>query len=274
MLVGYGLGWGIRGSAWGTVLAQLVEGAGFALVVASTARRAGAELTARGGGVRQGAVVGGPLVVRTASLVTVTVAATALAARIGDRDVAAHQIAYQVLLFLAFALDALAIAGQAMIGRLLGAADAAQARAAARRMLEWGVLAGIGFAVVVLSARLEIAAVFTSVAGVRRLVAELLVFVALLQPLNAIVFVLDGVLIGAGDQRYLAAAMLAATLGVFAPAAVAVAASGAGILVLWSALVAWFAARGFGVGLRYLGSGWQVTGPRRARGLTSSRTAA
>ncbi len=260
----FGLHWGIRGSAWGTVLAQLAEATGFALVVAHSARRARAHLAPRRAGVRRSAVVGGPLVVRTASLVAVTVTATALAARIGDRDVAAHQIAYQVLLFLAFALDALAIAGQAMIGRFLGASDPAQARAAARRMLEWGVVAGVAFAVVVLPARSGIAALFTDAVGVRHLVSELLVFVALLQPLNAVVFVLDGVLIGAGDQRYLAAAMLAATLGVFAPAAVAVAASDAGILVLWSALVAWFAARGLGVGLRYLGSGWQVTGPLRA----------
>jgi Na+-driven multidrug efflux pump len=84
--------------------------------------------------------------------------------------------------------------------------------------------------------------------------------VAFLQPLNAIVFVLDGVLIGAGDQRFLAMAMLVSTFAVFAPAALLVTLAGGGILALWGALSLWFAARAVGLGARYLGPRWQVTG--------------
>jgi putative MATE family efflux protein len=260
----FGLGWGIAGSAWGTVIAQTGAAAAYVAIVASTARAAGAARRPRRAGIRAVAVVGGPLVVRTASLLLVFLAATALAARQGDRDVAAHQIAYQVLLFLALSLDALAIAGQAMVGRLLGASDAAQARAAARRLLEWGVAVGVAFAVLLGAATPWLAAVFTDAPGVQDLATQLLVIVALLQPLNALVFVLDGVLIGAGDQRYLAGAMLAATFLGFVPAAGLVVGLHAGVVALWAALTCWFAARALGVGVRYLGRRWQVTGAVRA----------
>ncbi len=68
---------------------------------------------------------------------------TAIASRIGDAEVAAHQIALQLWFFLALALDAIAIAGQAIVGRDLGASDAAATRRSSRRMLEWGVVAGV-----------------------------------------------------------------------------------------------------------------------------------
>ena len=259
----FGFGWGIAGSAWGTVIAQTGSAVAFAVIVARTARAAGASPWPRRAGVRKVAVVGGPLIVRTASLIIVFVAATNLAARMGDREVAAHEVAFQVFMFLALSLDALAIAGQAMIGRFLGASDARQARAAAQRMLEWGVVVGVGVAVVLAATRPWIAAVFTDVAGVRSLAEDLLLVVALLQPLNAVVFVLDGVLIGAGDQRYLARAMVGATLLGFVPAAALVSGLDAGVVALWGALACWFVARGIGVGLRYVGNRWQVTGAVR-----------
>jgi MATE family, multidrug efflux pump len=130
-------------------------------------------------------------------------------------------------------------------------------------MLDWGVVVGVGIAVVLAATRPWIAAVFTDVAGVRSLAADLLLIVALLQPLNAVVFVLDGVLIGAGDQRYLAKAMVGATLLGFVPAAALVSGLDAGVVALWGALSCWFVARGIGVGLRYAGSRWQVTGAVR-----------
>jgi Na+-driven multidrug efflux pump len=74
------------------------------------------------------------------------------------------------------------------------------------------------------------------------------------------VFVLDGVLIGAGDQRFLALAMIVATFGVYAPAAALVTIAGGGIVALWGALALWFVARAIGLGIRYLSPRWQVTG--------------
>jgi Na+-driven multidrug efflux pump len=78
-----------------------------------------------------------------------------------------------------------------------------------------------------------------------------------------VVFVLDGVLIGAGDQRYLAGAMLASTLLAFVPAVVAVTLLGGGLLWLWGAIALWILARGVTVAWRFAGTAWQVTGATR-----------
>ena len=260
----YGLDGGIAGSAWGTVTAQVSGATAYVVIVARSVRAEGASVWPRLAGVRQTAVVGGPLFVRTASLLAVFLAATNLAARMGDDEVAAHQIAFQTFLFLALSLDALAIAGQAMIGRFLGAADTSEARAAARRMMEWGVGVGVVFTLLLVAVDPWLVQVFTEDANVRDLARDLLLVVAALQPLNAVVFVLDGVLIGAGDQRFLAVAMMAATFGVFLPVAVLVSVIDAGIFALWGALALWFGARAVGLLLRYAGPRWQVTGAVRS----------
>ena len=260
----FGFDWGVAGSAWATVIAQVAAAAAFLTIIVRSVRAEGAALRPSREGVRQTAVVGGPLIVRTASLLAVFLATTNLAARSSDDAVAAHQIAFQVFLFLALSLDALAIAGQAMIGRHLGAVDAEKARAVARRMIEWGVLVGLAFGVVLLATGSLVVPIFTGDGGVRDLAVQLLLIVAILQPLNAVVFVLDGVLIGAGDQRFLAGAMVVATFGVFAPAAIGVTLAGGGIVALWGALALWIAARAVGLIGRYLGPRWQITGAVRA----------
>ena len=239
----YALDLGIAGSAWGTVAAQYGAAVAFLVVVGRGARRSGGSLRPRPTGIRANAAVGSRLVVRTGALLVTLLTATAIAARFGDDDVAAHQVAMQVLLFLALSLDALAIAAQAMVGRYLGADAVHDARASARRLLEWGVVAGVVLGVVVAVSRPWLAALFSNDSDVRALVEQLLWFVAALQPAAAVVFVLDGVLIGAGDAGYLAIAMLVATLAVYLPAALLVAALDAGLLWLWAAISLWMVAR-------------------------------
>jgi putative MATE family efflux protein len=260
----YGLDLGIAGSAWGTVLAQYGAALAYIAVTVRDVRRVHASVRPQAAGIRATASVGGRVVVRTGSLLAVFLAATAIASRIGDDDVAAHQIAFQVFLFLGLSLDAIAIAGQAMVGRFLGADDAGEARAAARRLIEWGVVVGVVFGVLLAILRPAIVPLFTPDPDVQALALQVLLIVAAMQPLNAVVFVLDGILIGAGDVTYLAVAMLVATLGVFAPAAVAVLALDGGLLWLWGALTLWMGARFIGMGIRFVGSRWQVTGAVRA----------
>src|SRR5690606_34934393 len=121
-----------------------------------------------------------------------------------------HQIAFEVWNLLAMGLDALAIAGQALVGSYLGAGDADRARQVSKRLLQLGVAASGALAVVVAATSPWVGALFTPDPDVARLVGFLLLWVALLQPVGAIAFVLDGVLIGAGDQRFLARAMAGA----------------------------------------------------------------
>jgi len=260
VLLVYGLHTGIAGSAWGTVLAQLTAALAYVVIIRRFARRTGARLRPDADGVTQVARIGGPLIVRTGSLLAVSLTVTALAARIDDVAVAAHQIAFQVNLLLALALDAIAIAAQAMVGRYLGAGEPDRARAAGVRMIELGIVAGLVVGLVVAATAPWFPDLFTDDRAVIDLAAQVLLVVAVMQPLAAVVFVLDGVLIGAGDQRYLALAMVVASFGVFAPLALLVAASGGGLLALWGAIAAWIVARAVGMVGRFIGPRWERVG--------------
>ena len=154
----------------------------------------------------------------------------------GNAAIAEHQIAFRAWTLLAFALDAIAIAGQAITGRYLGAGDVTGARAATNRMIGWGVAYGVMFRIVLVAAIPLLPAVFSAAPDVRRLLPAVLLMAAAQQPVAGVVFVLDGVLIGAGDQDYLALAGLAAAglaaAGVFAVGATLVIAQHAGLVAL------------------------------------------
>lgn len=258
----FGFDAGIAGSAWSTVIAQTGAAAVYLAIVGRHVRVERVGLRPDRAALGALATVSRDLFVRTAALRASLTIATAVAARIGVVDLGAHQVAFEIWSFLALVLDAIAIAGQAMVGRLLGADDAAGARAASRRMVEWGVVAGLVLAATVLALSGVLPGVFTNDPEVARLAGFLLVFVAVLQPVNAVVFVLDGVLIGAGDLRYLAWAMTLAALA-FVPVALAVLATGAGIGWLWGGLVVLMAARLVALGLRWRSGAWAVAGAVR-----------
>ncbi|MFJ7968003.1 MATE family efflux transporter [Streptomyces sp. NPDC096324] len=258
----YGVGLGIAGSAWGTVIAQCGMAAVYLHVVLRGARKHGASLRPDAAGIRACAQAGTPLLVRTLSLRAILLIATAVAARLGDADMAAHQIILSLWSLLAFALDAIAIAGQAIIGRHLGADDVRGAREACRRMLRWGLVTGLVLGVLVMAARPLFLPLFSGDPGVRDAALPALVMVAVSQPICGIVFVLDGVLMGAGDGPYLAWAMLL-TLAVFAPAALLVPVLGGGLTALWGAMTLMMAVRMLTLWLRSRSGRWIVTGATR-----------
>ncbi len=262
VLLVYGFGLGIAGSAWGTVAAQWAMAAVYLVVVVRGARRHGASLRPDAAGIRTSAQAGAPLLVRTLSLRAVLMIATAVAARLGDADVAAHQIILTLWSLLAFALDAIAIAGQSIIGRYLGAGDEEGARAACRRMVEWGIAAGVVLGVLVVLSRPLFVPLFTGDQLVRDTLLPALLVVAVSQPISGVVFVLDGVLMGAGDGPYLAWAMLA-TLAVFAPVALLVPVLGGGLTALWWAMVLMMAVRMATLWWRTRSGRWVVTGASR-----------
>ncbi|MFG2636106.1 MATE family efflux transporter [Streptomyces sp. NPDC048362] len=258
----YGAGLGIAGSAWGTVIAQCAMAAVYLTVVVRGARRHGASLRPDAAGIRASAQAGVPLLVRTLSLRAILVIATAVAARLGDADIAAHQIILSLWSLLAFALDAIAIAGQAIIGRYLGAGDAQGAREACRRMIQWGIATGIVLDLLVVVSRPLFLPLFTSDSAVTDTALPALLMVALSQPICGIVFVLDGVLMGAGDGPYLAWAMVV-TLAVFTPVALLVPTFGGGLTALWAAMMLMMAVRMLTLWLRTRSGRWIVTGATR-----------
>ncbi|RPF34807.1 MATE family efflux transporter [Streptomyces sp. TLI_185] len=258
----YGAGLGIAGSAWGTVIAQCGMAVVYLTVVVRGARRHGASLRPEAAGIRTSAQAGVPLLVRTLSLRAILMIATAVAARLGDADIAAHQIILSLWNLLAFALDAIAIAGQAIIGRCLGAGDTQGARDACRRMVQWGIAVGVVLGVLVVAARPLFLPLFTSDTVVKDAALPALLVVALSQPICGVVFVLDGVLMGAGDGPYLAWAMVL-TLVVFAPLALLVPALGGGLTALWAAMTLMMAVRMLTLWLRTRSGRWIVTGATR-----------
>ena len=148
-------------------------------------------------------------------------------ARVGPARLGAHQIAFQLFVFLALVLDALAIAAQVMVGRMLGAGDAAGARAAAGRMIGWSVVLGALFGLVLLALGDVIPRRSRATTAVIAQAHEIWWLFAAMMPLNGAVFALDGILIGAGDTRFLMWGMLAAA-AVYVPVALLALAQGLG----------------------------------------------
>jgi putative MATE family efflux protein len=256
----YGFGWGLAGSAWATVVAQLGMGAAFVVVLlrhpADSRRPSFAAM-------RPLARIGGQIFVRTASLYGSFVVASAVLARVGDASLGAHQIAFQLFVFLALVLDAIAIAGQVIVGRSLGAGDPDGAHRAALRMIEWAVVAGALFCAVMLALIDVVPHAFTDDPAVVERAQEIWLLFALMQPANGAVFALDGILIGAGDTRFLMWGMLFATLGVFVPVTLASLAFDWGIVGVWCGLVGLIAARLATCAWRFAGGRWAVTGATR-----------
>ncbi|HYF73873.1 MAG TPA: MATE family efflux transporter, partial [Nocardioides sp.] len=245
LLLVYPAGLGLAGSALGSVLAQVASAAAFVVVVVRATRRHGAALRPDLPGIRAAGRAGVPLVVRTLTLraafllTTYVVTAAAVGARDQEVDLATHQLALTIWGFLAFALDAIAIAAQAITGRALGAGDVAGTRQITRRMVVWGAASGLVTGAVVAGLSPVLGHLFTADAAVHDLLVPVLLVVAAGQPVAGVVFVLDGVLIGAGDGRYLAWAGVVVLL-VYAPAALVAVLAGGGLLAVWVAFAAVF----------------------------------
>lgn len=254
-----GLGYGIGASALSTVVAQVGTGLVFAFGVGRWARGVGVGLRPDPAAVAALALAGRALMLRAIALRGSFTLAAAVAARIGVTELAAHQVALQIWATLTLALDAVAIAGQALTGRWLGAGDVERARSAARRMIELDVAVGAAAGLGLLAIREPLAQVFSTDAAVVAATASVLVWVAVSQPLSGYVFALDGILIGAGDLAYLGRSMgVAAAL--FAGLALWMLQVGTTLAWLWVALIVFMALRAVAVWWRWRSDRWIVLG--------------
>jgi len=258
----YALGLGVAGSALGTVMAQLGAAAWLCTVVVRGARGYAAPLRPDRPGIRAAASANAPLFARTVLLRISLLTMTFVAAAQGDVALASHQIAFTLWYLLAMPPESFAIASQALVGHALGAGEPATAKAVSRRALAWGLGSGLALALLLVVLRPAYIPIFTTDPAVRDLVWSLALVVAASQPIGALLYVLDGILIGAGDTRYLAWTMLVALL-TFLPLAGAVLVTEAGIVALWWALTGWLLARQVAVALRYRSGAWVRSGPAR-----------
>ena len=252
VLLVFGLHAGLSGSAWGTVAAQAAAAAWYAAV---SWRKAPLRPRApQSPELRALLRDGHRLSVRTIALGVVPLASTAVVARLGPVSLGGQQVAYRLWFMLSLSLDALAVPAQVFVSAAVGAGDHEAARLTGRRTLVLGLAAGVALGVVTAALALGAPDLFTSDPAVRHAAVIALLCAALTQPLAALAFVLDGLILGISDYTAMRRAMILA-IGAFAPVAVLVARfHWLGLPGIWAGLGLWLAARSALLGRRWAGA--------------------
>lgn len=254
----YTFGMGVQGAAWATVAGQYLVAGAFLLVLAPRFKLAGVswrfERELASGLLR----IGADLVVRTGALLGAMTLATSVAARMGLDALGAWQITMQLFLFLSLVLDSVAIAAQALVGKHLGAGTRTQAREVSVRLIQWGLLIGLAVALVLYLGRSELASAFSNDPAVIASAASLIAWLAAVQPLSALAFTLDGILIGASDTRYLAVSMLLSSAA-YAVVSLLALELGWGTAGLAAGATLWLALRTLTTAWRWRGDRWTLT---------------
>ncbi|OYN90181.1 MATE family efflux transporter [Parenemella sanctibonifatiensis] len=252
-------GWGLPGAAIGTLISQYAAATVLTVIVIRGARRAGAQPRLDLGGILRAAKAGSWLLLRSASLQVATLTATMVATSLGTVALAAHQVTHSVWSVLVMILDALAIAAQALTGHGLGAGDVTSVRRLTAITTRWGLWVGVALLVLLIPGHLLIPLVITPDPAVAELLRGSLLVLGIVAPIGGVVFVLDGVLIGAGDARYLALAGLIA-VAAYLPLSLLVGWSQAGVAWLWAAWGGYLLARAATLVLRARGENWMRLG--------------
>ncbi|KQY09774.1 MATE family efflux transporter [Mycobacterium sp. Root135] len=205
-------------------------------------------------------VMGRDLVVRTLAFQACFVSAAAVAARFGAAAVAAHQVVLQLWSFLALVLDSLAIAAQSLVGAALGAGLLAHAKSVAWRVTIFSTVAAAALAAVFAVGSSALPRLFTSDDSVLDAIGVPWWFLVAQLPIAGVVFALDGVLLGAGDARFMRNATLASALVGFLPLIWLSLIYGWGLVGIWSGLTTFMLLRLVFVGWRAFSGRWLVPG--------------
>jgi putative MATE family efflux protein len=199
-----------------------------------------------------------PLTIRTVALSVAQLSSTAVAARLGEAILAGHQIALQIWLLLALTVDALAVPAQVFVGQAIGTGDRLRAIEVGRRTLRLGLGVGVALGIATVAASGVLPAIFTEDPGVRHVATLALILCGIQQPVAAVAFVLDGLLLGASDFRILRTAMLLALAGFVPVAAIVLRFRWLGIVGVWSALTFWLLVRTAVLLHRWVRGGWEA----------------
>jgi putative MATE family efflux protein len=243
----FGFGWGIAGAAWATLVAQWLGALAFVVLLlpkpAPTLRH-----------IRQLLGVGSVLSIRTFSLIFTFTVITGLATRFGPEVIAAHQVAIQLWLLPALIIDSFALAGQSLVAEYVGAGRPGDAREVSDRLLVWGVRTGVVLALILIGGWYVWPWLFGMEAGVTGQFYAVLPIAAVMQPINAVVFVRDGTFMGAKAFGVLAVTMVVST-SITLAALVVVWTWQLGLVALWGCILLL-------VLLRAMGQAWFYYGPR------------
>ncbi|MDC4232577.1 MATE family efflux transporter [Actinomyces sp. B33] len=254
----YPVGLGVGGSGAGTALTQTLMALVLGGLIARRAREHSVPLTPSAGGIGRAAIEGAPLLVRTLALRAGLLATLWTAAAVSVTALASHQVVWTIWTFAAYVLDALAIAAQALVGYATGAGGRDRLSGLLRALTRWGALGGAGVGLVLLVLSPWLPGLFGADPRMQDLATLLLMEAAVFMPVAGVVYLLDGVLIGAGRGPYLAGAGLAA-LAAYLPALLlvrsrAVALDGDG--QTGSMALLWLSFAGLYMGLRAATNWW------------------
>jgi len=246
-----GLGMTVRGVALATLASELAGlGLGLYLVRSLLARHPGdwhRERLLQFDRYRRIVSVNANLFLRTLALMFTFAFITAQGARMGDVILAANALLLNFQYFLAYALDGIAHAAEALVGRALGAGNRTDLLLAVRRTLRWSIAFAAAFCIVYWIAGEYIIGLLTSIEAVRARASEFLPWVVALPLVSVWCFLYDGVFVGATRSREMRVVMAAATVLVFLPAWAL--ARPWGNHALWLAFSLFMAARGIGMHL-------------------------
>ncbi|AQA05901.1 MATE family efflux transporter [Mycobacterium sp. MS1601] len=204
--------------------------------------------------------MGRDLLIRSLAFQACFVSAAAVAARFGAASVAAHQVVLQLWSFLALVLDSLAIAAQSLVGAALGGGHLPHAKTVARRVTVFSTAAAATLAAAFALGATVLPKLFTDDAAVLAAVEVPWWFLVAQLPVAGIVFALDGVLLGAGDAKFMRNATLASALIGFLPLIWLSLIYGWGLFGIWSGLSLFMVLRLVFVGWRTVSGRWLVAG--------------
>ena len=255
----YGFGKNIGASAAATVISQWVGAATYLFWIWQSIGGLKISLLPKLLALRRLLKDSSELLIRNLSLTTSFVVATSMAARLGNVDVAAHEVGFQAWFFLSMTMDAIAIAAQALIGNLLGAGKAEEARLMGRRAILWSTGIGAFAGCVLAISHDSFTEIFSADNAVVELGSFIVLHVAAMAPLSGVAFALDGILIGAGDQRFLAKAMLFSAM-ISIPLMLIVGVNDFGIGWIWGSIWVLMATRAAVLYLRFRSNKWQRLG--------------
>ncbi|NLU81475.1 MATE family efflux transporter [Rhodococcus sp. HNM0569] len=247
---------GLEGSAIANVAGQSVSAVLF--VRALVAERV--PLAPRPAVMRAQALLGRDLILRSLAFQACFLSAAAVASRFGAAAVAAHQVVLQLWNFVTLTLDSLAIAAQTLVGAALGGGAVAGARRLAWRITWWSAAFAVLLAAAFAAGHTVVPRLFTTDAAVLGEMDVAWWFFVAIIPVAGIVFALDGVLLGAGDVKFLRNATLACALIGFLPLIWLSLAYGWGLAGVWTGLVVFVALRMCAVVGRTLSGRWAVAG--------------
>lgn len=238
----FGVGLGIAGAAWSTVAAQVAAGAAFALLIRRRLARATVRRPDRAG-LLPLLTAGRHLLLRVGAMLGVLSGTTAVAARIDAPTLAAHQVAMSTFAFVALTLDALAVPAQTLVAQDLGRAGRPAAHQVARRVVRLSVVTGLGLGGALAAAAPWLPMLFTPDPDVRSRATTALVILAASMVAAAVAFAHDGILIGAGDYRFLGFAAVGYLLATAPVLVLVLTVDGLGITGIWLAIAWWMLLR-------------------------------